>query len=396
LSKANTGSNRWLLPVLLNSGFLQGAVYAVRPMVTYKSVDLGADPWLVGVVGATFALAPLIFAIQVGRWIDRGNAGRALFLGTLISLSATISLIFVEQVWLLMLSMPILGIGHLLVMSGGQTLVGNRSEDRHYERNFGLLTFYASVGHALGPLLGGVLADRGGLDVDVDAAFLLATGMFLIAALVVLPNVERKADRKKFDQSTPKGSPLKVFAIPGFKSAILVSGSITAVIDVMLVFLPLLGRELGFSASQVGALLAIRAVSAMLVRIILGPMSKRLGMRWTLNLGSGITVVAAVLIAISTDFWLLAVLMFITGFSTGIGQPVTMAWVTRITPQEVRGLAIAIRLTSNRLGQVVIPSIAGVLAATGAGTIFWLLACLQAMSYAVSERSLRRKKESDD
>ncbi len=365
-------------------------------MVTYKSVDLGADPWLVGVVGATFALAPLIFAIQVGRWIDRGNAGRALFLGTLISLSATISLIFVEQVWLLMLSMPILGIGHLLVMSGGQTLVGNRSEDRHYERNFGLLTFYASVGHALGPLLGGVLADRGGLDVDVDAAFLLATGMFLIAALVVLPNVERKADRKKFDQSTPKGSPLKVFAIPGFKSAILVSGSITAVIDVMLVFLPLLGRELGFSASQVGALLAIRAVSAMLVRIILGPMSKRLGMRWTLNLGSGITVVAAVLIAISTDFWLLAVLMFITGFSTGIGQPVTMAWVTRITPQEVRGLAIAIRLTSNRLGQVVIPSIAGVLAATGAGTIFWLLACLQAMSYAVSERSLGRKKESDD
>ena len=379
--------------MLLNSGFLQGAVYAVRPMVTYKSVDLGADPWLVGIVGATFALAPLIFAIQVGRWIDRGNAGRALFLGTLISLSATVSLIFVEQVWLLMLAMPVLGIGHLLVMSGGQTMVGNRSEDKHYERNFGLLTFYASVGHALGPLLGGVLADRGGLNVDVDSAFMLAAAMFVIAALVVLPNVEKKTLGSASKKDQPKGSPRKVFALPGFKSAILVSGSITAVIDVMLVFLPLLGRELGFSASQVGALLAIRAVAAMLVRIILGPLSNRLGMRWTLNLGSGITVIAAILIAISTDFWLLAVLMFITGFSTGIGQPVTMAWVTRITPQEVRGLAIAIRLTSNRLGQVVIPSIAGILAATGAGTIFWLLAGLQAVSYAVSERALGNKEE---
>lgn len=116
-------------------------------------------------------------------------------------------------------------------------------------------------------------------------------------------------------------------------------------------------------------------------------------MRWTLNLGSGVTVVAAILIAISTEFWLLAILMLITGFSTGIGQPVTMAWVTRITPQPVRGLAIAIRLTSNRLGQVVVPSIAGILAATGAGTIFWLLAGLQAVSYLVSERALGKPED---
>ena len=381
--------------MLLNSGFLQGAVYAVRPMVTYKSVDLGADPWLVGIVGATFAVAPLIFAIQIGRWIDKGNSGRALLFGTLISLLATISLIFVEDVWLLMLSMPILGIGHLLVMSGGQTMTGNRSLDKNYERNFGLLTFYASVGHALGPLLGGVLADRGGLAVDVDAAFMLAAGMFVVAAIVVLPLYEKRTKSEGKAEPVVKGSPKAVFAIPGFKSAILVSGSITAVIDVMLVFLPLLGRELGFSATEVGALLAIRAVSAMAVRIILGPLSKRLGMRWTLNLGSGLTVIAAMLIAVSTDFWVLALLIFITGFSTGIGQPVTMAWVTRITPQPVRGLAIAIRLTSNRLGQVVVPSVAGVLAATGAGTIFWLLAGLQAISYVVSERALGKPKETE-
>jgi MFS family permease len=364
-------------------------------MVTYKSVDLGADPWLVGIVGATFAVAPLIFAIQIGRWIDKGNSGRALLFGTLISLLATISLIFVEDVWLLMLSMPILGIGHLLVMSGGQTMTGNRSLDKNYERNFGLLTFYASVGHALGPLLGGVLADRGGLAVDVDAAFMLAAGMFVVAAIVVLPLYEKRTKSQGKAEPVIKGSPKAVFAIPGFKSAILVSGSITAVIDVMLVFLPLLGRELGFSATEVGALLAIRAVSAMAVRIILGPLSKRLGMRWTLNLGSGLTVIAAMLIAVSTDFWVLALLIFITGFSTGIGQPVTMAWVTRITPQPVRGLAIAIRLTSNRLGQVVVPSVAGVLAATGAGTIFWLLAGLQAISYVVSERALGKPKETE-
>lgn len=381
---------------MLNSGFLQGAVYAVRPMVTYKSVDLGADPWLVGIIGATFALAPLIFAIQIGRWIDRGNAGRALFFGTLISLLATVSLIFVEDFWLLMLSMPVLGIGHLLVMSGGQTLTGNRSQDRDYERNFGLLTFYASMGHALGPFAAGFVADRGGLEVDVDSAFILATGLFLVAALVAIPVVERRVKGEAKPQHSVRGSAREVFGLPGFKSAILVSGSITAVIDVMLVFLPLLGRELGLSASQVGILLAIRAASAMAVRIILGPLSRRLGMRWTLGLGSGLTVLGTLAIALTTDFWILGALMLLLGFSTGIGQPVTMAWVTRISPKDVRGLAISIRLTSNRLGQVVIPAVAGVLAATSAGTVFLLLAGLQGLSFIVSERALGKKPPADE
>ncbi len=359
-------------------------------MVTYKAVDLGADPWLVGIVGATFALAPLLFAIQIGRWVDKGKAGRALFYGTLISLSTTIALIFVENILFLMLAMPMLGIGHLLVMAGGQTMVGILSNQKDYERNFGRLTFYASLGHAVGPFLGGVVADRGGLQVDVDAAFVLAAGMFVLAAASVLPVLNLpKESSIKADQ--PKTKPGQVFSIKGFKSAIFVSGSITAVIDVMLVFLPLLGRELGFTATEVGILLAVRAAASMLVRIILGNISNRFGMRWTLNFGSLVTVLALVLIALSSNFWLLAVLMFVAGFATGIGQPVTMAWVSRISPPEIRGLAISIRLTSNRLGQVVIPAIAGALAASGAGTIFWLLAALQAGSYFVTERALKNK-----
>jgi MFS family permease len=295
-----------------------------------------------------------------------------------------------------MLSMPVLGIGHLLVMSGGQTLTGNRSQDRDYERNFGLLTFYASMGHALGPFAAGFVADRGGLEVDVDSAFILATGLFLVAALVAIPVVERRVKGEAKPQHSVRGSAREVFGLPGFKSAILVSGSITAVIDVMLVFLPLLGRELGLSASQVGILLAIRAASAMAVRIILGPLSRRLGMRWTLGLGSGLTVLGTLAIALTTDFWLLGALMLLLGFSTGIGQPVTMAWVTRISPKDVRGLAISIRLTSNRLGQVVIPAVAGVLAATSAGTVFLLLAGLQGLSFIVSERALGKKPPADE
>jgi MFS family permease len=236
-----------------------------------------------------------------------------------------------------------------------------------------------------------VVADRGGLQVDVDAAFVLAAVMFVLAAISVI-SVFGIPKQEKESISTAKSKASEVFSIKGFKSAILVSGSITAVIDVMLVFLPLLGRQLGFSATEVGILLAVRAVASMSVRIILGPISSRFGMRATLNFGSLVTAVSLVAIALSSNFWLLVVLMFIAGFATGIGQPVTMAWVSRISPAEIRGLAISIRLTSNRLGQVVVPALAGALAVFGAGTIFWLLAALQAGSYVVIERALKGKK----
>jgi MFS family permease len=376
-----------LLPVLLNSGLLQGAVYVVRPMVSYKSVDLGADALLVGLVGATFALAPLLFAIQIGRWVDRGFEGRAMVLGSTLALGTTIGLIFVESIPLLILAMPILGIGHLLVMTGGQTMIANRSDNKKYEKNFGLLTFYASLGHAIGPLAGGLLADRGGVNIDVDAAFMFAVLLFIAATAVVIP-LFKKSTGKDTLPSLDARSVRRVLTTKGFPSAMFVAGSITAVIDVTLIFLPLLGRELGLSATQVGILLALRAASSMLVRLVLGPTSTRLGMRVTLHSGSVVTFVSVLMIAFVTDFWWLALIMSISGLAMGVGQPVTMAWVSRISSPENRGLAISIRLTSNRFGQVVVPAIAGAIAVGGVGTVFLMLAVLQLASIVVTEKAL--------
>lgn len=389
-----TGSNPWLLPVLLNSGLLQGAVYVVRPMVSYKTVDLGADALLVGLVGATFALAPLLFAIQIGRWVDRGFEGRAMVLGSALAFGTTIGLIFVESIPLLILAMPILGIGHLLVMTGGQTMIANRSDNKKYEKNFGLLTFYASLGHAIGPLAGGLLADRGGVNIDVDAAFMFAVLMFIAATVVVIP-LFKKSLGKDTIPSLDARSVRRVLTIKGFPSAMFVAGSITAVIDVTLIFLPLLGRELGLSATQVGILLALRAASSMLVRLVLGPTSTRLGMRVTLHYGSLITFVSVLMIAFVTDFWWLAVIMSISGLAMGVGQPVTMAWVSRISEPENRGLAISIRLTSNRFGQVVVPALAGAIATGGVGTVFLMLAVLQLASIVVTESALRPRGKKD-
>lgn len=358
-------------------------------MITYRSVELGADSALVGAVGATFALAPLLFAIPIGRWVDRGRAGFALFAGAGISLLTAFSLLFINSIPLLMLAMPMLGIGHLLTMVGGQTMIANRSQDAKLEKNFGLLTFYASLGQAIGPFTGGVLADTGTIQVDTNAAIGFAAILFAFAVITTIPLVRgSKAEAAKVAGNT-RGSVREVLRLPNFKSAIFVASAITAVIDVVLIFLPLLGRELGLTTTEVGVLLAVRSLSSMGVRLVLGQITKRFGMKWVLNGGSFVTLLSCLAIAVFTDFWVLLIIMAISGFAMGIGQPATMAWVTRISTAEHRGLAISVRLTANRLGQVAVPTIAGVVAGGGVGAVFFMLAALQAGSIVATARALR-------
>jgi len=69
---------------------------------------------------------------------------------------------------------------------------------------------------------------------------------------------------------------------------------------------------------------------------------------------------------IPMPLWLLAIVVGAAGIGLGAGQPLTMSWLAESTPPGLRGRAMSLRLTGNRLGQVLLPSAVGVVAA-GAG-----------------------------
>ena len=363
-----------LMWVFINSALIQAGVYVVRPMMSYRALELGADAGLVGILGASFAFAPLLLAIYIGRWVDRGFAGRATFIGSSILVLGTLGLLLTSSLTAIAVCLPIIGLGHLLVMSGGQTLIAQRAPSVTYERNFGLLTFWASAGHMVGPFIGGLLADRGMMPVDTYLPLWFAMGLFLLGAISVLALTKEIATRSSAQKATSRIK--EVLTAPGYRPAVFVAASTTAVVDVMLIFLPLLGSQLGFSPSQVGLLLALRALSSMGVRLFLGRISKLLGLRRALVAGSILTFLGCLALALISDFWLIACVLLVTGFVMGAGQPLTMAWVSRITKNENQGLAISMRLTANRLGQVAIPSVAGLVAASSIPGVFLVLAVL--------------------
>jgi len=124
--------------------------------------------------------------------------------------------------------------------------------------------------------------------------------------------------------------------------------------------------------------------------VILGQITKWLGLKRILIWGAVVTLVCMVALALVNDFWVIAAIMVVSGFAMGIGQPATMAWVSRISSADSRGLAIAIRLTANRFGQVAMPALAGVIAGGGVAAVFYMLAVLQGASILATTRALKQ------
>src|ERR1700744_5364319 len=103
-----------LLVPLLVSGFLIQAVTAlVRVTISYRAVELNLSIAFLGFIAATFAIFPILIAVQVGRHIDRGHDSRTPWLGSAIFFLAVAGFAVWSTPAGLLVFSAIMGIGHI-------------------------------------------------------------------------------------------------------------------------------------------------------------------------------------------------------------------------------------------------------------------------------------------
>lgn len=369
----------WIRKLLWSSAITQGVIYIVRPMITYRALELDASPSVIGFIAALYALLPVLMALNFGRWVGTIGEGRFVIMGTFGMVFSSATLLVANSIPVLAISASLAGLAHLACMVGGQTMVSLRSDSNRYEANFGYYTFSASLGQMIGPILGVLVAGTSGaLPQSTANAFLVALLFSFLALIPVMewrnhqPTVLAVKSEKGAIRSA--GSLLKnkrVFA------AIYTSLAISSVGDILVVFLPLYGSEKTFSSLSIGVILALRAGASMLSRISLGAFSARYTTKNILLYSNAISIVACAAIAFAPNPWILAIIVLIAGFSLGVGQPLTMSLVSQATAPEERALAVSTRLMGNRFGQFILPAGAGLLAAgAGTGGVFFALSIL--------------------
>jgi MFS family permease len=151
--------------------------------------------------------------------------------------------------------------------------------------------------------------------------------------------------------------------------------------DLLVAYLPAYGQAHGLSASTVGLLLSAGAGASMLSRLFLQPMTRVAGRGRLLVISTAIPAVALAPLPLVESVPLLFLIMATAGFGLGMGQPLSLSWIAQTAPTDMRGTAVGVRLSGNRLGQVAIPAIVGgMVGAAGIGAVFVAMAVMLAGS----------------
>jgi MFS family permease len=371
--------------LLAHSALTQVITFVLRPTTAYRAIELDVPTAWLGALTASFAVVPLVLAVPSGQATDRFGERRVMLAGAvLLLLSAVVLASGRGGAAGLVAGSVVLGTGHLLSVVGQQAAVANTAGPGRFDTAFGHYTFAASLGQALGPALITVAGGEGALP-DTRPIFLVAAGIavLLLACTVVL----RFPARERSGDAAETGGMGTLLRLPGLLRALTVSCVVLAAVDITLVYLPALGADRGLAAGTVGLLLTLRAAASMTSRFFLGRLVRLTGRRRLML--SSVALAAGTMAAVAVPMPVAgtAVLVVLLGLGLGVGQPLTMSWLAEMAPAGLRGRAMSLRLTGNRLGQVLIPSTVGLLAAgVGSAGVLWATAGALALAGAAARR----------
>ncbi|WP_417234940.1 MFS transporter [Arthrobacter sp.] len=406
MSSAPTGgrSQAWLWTLVAAGFFSQTALNLVRPVTTYKLIDLGSDATVIGLVTAAYAILPVVTAMWLGRLTDRIPGLRAMVAigAVILGLGAAGLALAGSNLWVAAAS-AVLGMGHLVFTIAGQSAIARFSPNDQLDKGFGWFTAAYAGGQIAGPLVAGLLfggtsdAATGSRAGAITFSMWLGAGLALMVLPVMLPGIissragtqgaaaealrRRAAAQGAAADEADAGKPTMsaILRRPGIPSNMLASLALLAMLDILTAFLPLVGEAHGVSPAWIGILLAARGAGTIISRGFLPYLSRRIPRRTLLMLslyGAGICLAVPALVI---DLpWATLVLLFAGGIFLGLGQPLTMSLISEAVPRHWRGSALAVRLLGNRVGQVVMPMAAGVIAAPlgPAGAIWFSCAVL--------------------
>jgi MFS family permease len=244
----------------------------------------------------------------------------------------------------------------------------------------------SGVGTTLASALGGQLAEVAG----VRAPFWVGIGLGLAATglLAFIREPERVS-----------GKPLAISALLGVgKVPLVLLSSILALFGQYISwamtqsFVPIYAAELGANKAQLGWMMSVWQAANTLMAFGAGQLNARLGIRWTVTLGSALITLSTLLVPLTPAIGPLIASRLLHGVGQGLSYPVLMGSALLAVPEEKRGAAMGFFQAIYAIGMVAGPAVSGIFAdQLGLIPTFYLTAALGLATTIVALAALPRR-----
>ncbi|MEU2686854.1 MFS transporter [Streptomyces hygroscopicus] len=348
----------------------QMVVYGLRPLLSYEALVLDASPAGLGLLTASFSVLSLAAAIPLGRAVDRWGERPFLVGGPAVMTAVSLSLLTPQWITSLVVLSALLGLGHMGTSVGVQTLIARTEDGALRERRISIFTIVNSAGQMLAPAAAGLLA--GDIASAHAATSFSGSRAFAAASVIAVVGLVSGAGLGRFPRSRggreagraarPQGGFLAVMRVRSMPNALLASFTVLSSIDLLSAYLPAYGAARGLSVRTIGLLLAVQGAASLLARVGMLRLIRLLTRRRLLSLSMGLSAAGLAVLPLVGRLPGLCLLMVVIGFGLGLGQPITLGWVAGHAPDGLKGTAMSVRLSGNRLGQTLVPMAVGALA----------------------------------
>ncbi len=353
---------------------------AITPLIPLYVAARGGSAAMVGIVAASSAVLPLALGVWTGAGADALGPRRMSVAGALGLAACTVLIAAAPNLGVLIVGTAIAGLANNVLILASQTSVAQASRPQDRDHNFGFFAFSVSIGQVLGPLLGGILAD----------AFSIRSALYLCAVSGLLPclfalGLPGARSRPDHDKGVPRAerayrAAWNLARRPDLSFVLWIAFVIIFAWSIKSSFYPLYLQSVGLSKSSIGLVFSCLGAGSLVVRPLVGAAASRFGRKRLLLRAVMVATVAIGVIPFLTRFAPLAVAAVITGMAWGFTQPLTMSLVAGSVGPTERGLALSVRMTSNRLAEVTSPILfATLVAVSGLRSAFFLSAAALAV-----------------
>jgi MFS family permease len=370
---------RFVVPMMATAFFELSVISIVRVTTSYRAIELGLSAAWIGILTAAFAILPVFFALKVGRAIDRGNDLKMIWAGTALLVAACAGIALLPSIYALLFFTAAFGIGHLFLSIGLQVLCAQQPGPGVMERMLGNYMIATAVGQGAGPAVVGWVGGSAAIPPTQPLFWIgFATAILAFVASLFLRSGHKRVPHVEGAIPVPVRD---IVRSPGF--AVIFSVSVVSVVaqDLIVVYLPLMGTERNIAVDVIGSLLAVRAFAAVFSRLFFAKLSMMLGSSKLMVTSTIAGALAFGAMAAPISLPLMFVAIAILGGALGMAVTTAISSLLGMVASEVRGTANSLRTGGTRLGQVVIPFLAGLLAAAmGVASVFLVLGASLAMA----------------
>ena len=366
----------------------------VGPVLPLYARDFGVSTTVVGLTLTVFALARLILNVPAGLIADRFGRRILLVGGPILTSIGMFGSGFANDISSLLMWRFVAGAGSAFYMSGALIYLIDIAPVNRRARYVATNQWALSVGVALGPGVGGLVAERWGLAAPFHVVGVIGVASAIYAAFR-LPETLRPSTES--EQSKRSGSEVKRIVSSGpFIAIALVTGTIFMTrAGTRATLVPLhADGVLGWGPGEIGLVFTITGVMTLFTLWPATWATENLGWAPVIVFSGVAAALGTFVIASSgTPVWFVVGNVILT-FGTGTAGPAPAAFVADLFPERLRGLGVGLYRSAGDVGFVLGPPALGWLSETASmPTAFRTAGCLVAAAGLWFFVSTRRNSE---